>query len=550
MLNDQIYQAYLEEMEALETFRMAHRSLHRNTPLELVEDPDTMRLVESLAFFSARSRIQGLNQIAQIHQVLFRQCFSFLINPLPSMGLVQMQPSLRIPETLTLAQGTELSATTYDERRASMQTLETLKIYPLFPDCFHFNRRVQGGWNLEIRLKSFHVQNEDLDEMTFYINHLNSFHGSIRTYFALCRCMQSVEVFFDQTDIRNKTGILCETLFSRQDHRKVFNHPLEYIRSCLHFPEQEMFIKIKIPPQAKKWETVTFFIQLSEAWPEQLQLTQNSLVPYVVPIANIRTAKGEPIHCNGTKDSYPILYPNPVEGFSLHTVLGVYEVVPEGMRSLKPGILDKRGRTYEIDFLTQQIFLDLPKAFQNPRKVSVDALWTQLWFTDYIDQEFKLSLKEKQMGDLSPKLLQQMREHEISFSANDPKFLLRILSLKNQNRLSVSELMFLMNGLKNLNHSYFKFVPELIMSLNIADQIDRAGMGPVIRYAFQLKEWDGNNWEIVVLFFKYLNGFLNCWLSNFHVETAVFFPHSKTPLIFKGEKDDELSILARNFFVS
>ncbi|MCB1116750.1 MAG: hypothetical protein KDK71_09800, partial [Chlamydiia bacterium] len=86
----------------------------------------------------------------------------------------------------------------------------------------------------------------------------------------------------------------------------------------------------------------------------------------------------------------------------------------------------------------------------------------------------------------------------------------------------------------NLNHSYFKFVPELIMSLNIADQIDRAGMGPVIRYAFQLKEWDGNNWEIVVLFFKYLNGFLNCWLSNFHVETAVFFPHSKTPLIFKG----------------
>lgn len=549
-LDDKIYQAYLEEMEALESFRVAHRSMHRDTPLELLEDPDTLRLVESLAFFSARSRIHGLNQIAQIHQVLFRQYFSFLINPLPSMGLVQMQPSLRIPETLKLPQGTELSAETYDERKACLQTLDPVTVSPLFSDHFLFYHRVQGGWNLEMRFKSPHMQNEDLGEMTFYLNHLNSFYGSVRVYFALCHCIESVEVFYDQTDIRNKVGTLCEMKFHRSGHRKVFNHPLENIRSCLHFPEQEMLMTVKIPPHAEKWQTVTFSIKLSEKWPEQLQLTQNSLVPYVVPIANVKTAKGEPIHCNGTKDLYSILYPNPTEGFSLHTVLGVYEVVPEGMRPLKPGILDKRGRTYEIDFLTQQIFLDLPKAFQNPRKISIDALWTQLWFTDYIDQEFRISLAEKQMGDLRPKLLQQMREHETPLAANDPKFLLRILSLKNQNRLSISEIIFLMNGLKNLDHSPFSFVPELIMHLNVTEQLDRTGIGPVVRYEFQLKEWDGKNWEIVALFFKHLNGFLNCWLSNFHVETAVFFPHVKTPLIFKGGRDDELSILARNFFLS
>ena len=143
-----------------------------------------------------------------------------------------------------------------------------------------------------------------------------------------------------------------------------------------------------------------------------------------------------------------------------------------------------------------------------------------------------------------------MRTHEISTIAQDPKFLIRILALKNQTNLSLSELLFLMSSLKNIDHSYFKIVPPLIKGLEVIQQTDRIGLGPTICYQFQLKEWDGRGWELVVLFFKYLNSFLNCWLSNFHVETKVFFPYVKTPLIFKGETQNELSILARNFHLS
>ena len=549
-IDDKIYQAFLEEMEALENFRATHSSLYRDTPLELIDDPDTLRLVEALSFFSARSKLQGINKIAQIHQLLFRQYFSFLVNPLPSMGLVQVQPSLRIPESTLLAEGSELVCNTYDGRKATFQTLDSVVVSSLFPHRCDFYRRLQGGWRLELTYHSAHETSDELGKMNFYINHLNSFFGSLRVYFSINRALEEVTVHYDETEIKDKKGMPCTYRFGPSEQRKIFNHPLERIRSYLHFPEQEMFMTINIPERQKKWQSVTLCFDFSDKWPDNLLLNKGSLALYVLPIVNLKTDRAEPIECNGLKDGYPILYPNPIHQFKLHTVLSVSEVLERGMRPLKPGILDDRGNSYEIDFFSDEIFLNFSNAFVKPRTVSVEALWTQDWFTDYIDQEFKIRFAEEQLGGLKIQLLQQMRGHETTAVARDPKFLLRILALKNQNKLSLSEVLFLMSSLKNIDHSFFKMVPPLIKNLEVYQQTDRIGVGPTICYQFQLKEWDGRGWELVILFFKNVNNFLNCWLSNFHVETKVFFPFVKTPVIFKGETQDELSILARNFYLS
>lgn len=549
-IDDKIYEAFLQEMEALENFRATHSSLYRDTPLELVEDPDTLRLVEALSFFSARSKLQGINKIAQIHQLLFRQYFSFLVNPLPSMGLLQIQPSLRIPEPTLIPEGSELVCNTYDGKKATFQTLDSVKISSLFFHQCNFYRRLQGGWRLELTYQSPHETSDELGIMSFYINHLNSFFGSLRVYFAINRSLESVTVHYDETEVKDKHGMPCEYRFGASDQRKIFNHPLERIRSFLHFPEQEMFMTIDIPERQKKWQSITFCFDFNDKWPDSLQLNRGSLALYVLPIVNLKTDRAEPIECNGLKDGYPILYPNPSHQFKLHTVLSVSEVLQRGMRPLKPGILDVRGNSYEIDFFEDLIFLDFSNAFEKPRTVSVEALWTQDWFTDYIDQEFKIRFVEEHFGELKVQLLQQMRGHETTAVARDPKFLIRILALKNQNKLTLSEVLFLISSLKNIDHSYFKTVPPLIKNLEVYQQTDRIGVGPTVCYQFQLKEWDGRGWELVILFFKNVNNFLNCWLSNFHVETKVFFPYVKAPVIFKGDKQDELSILARDFHLS
>ncbi len=546
-IDDKIYQAFLEEMQALENFRATHSTLYRNTPLELVEDPDTQRLVEAVAFFAARSRLQGISKIAQIHQLLFRQYFSFLVNPLPAMGLLQLQPSLRHPEPLSIPEETELVCNTYDGRKAYFQTLDAVVLSSLFFHRCDFYRKVQGGWRLELTYQSPHVTSESLNKMCFYINHLNSFFGSLRVFFAINRALQGVTVHYDEVDVKNKIGASCAYRFGASNQRKIFNHPLERIRSYLHFPEQEMFMTVDIPDSQKKWQTITLCFDLSDEWPDGLILNKESLVLYVLPIVNLKTDRAEPIECNGMKDGYPILYSNPAHQFKLHTVLSVSEVLQRGMRPIKPGIIDARGSSYEIDFFEDKLYLDFTSAFEKTKTISVEAQWTQVWFADYLDQEFKIRFAEDHLGGLKIQLLQQMRGHEITAVEKDPQFLIRILALKNQNKLSLSELLFLMGSLKNIEHSYFKVVPPLIKNLEVFQQSDRIGLGPTVCYTFQLKEWDGRGWELVILFFKNLNHFLNCWLSNFHVETKVFFPYMKAPVIFKGDTQDELSILARNF---
>jgi type VI secretion system protein ImpG len=358
-----------------------------------------------------------------------------------------------------------------------------------------------------------------------------------------------VTAFYDESDRKNKKGMSCQYNFGAHRQRKVFNHPLEKIRSQLHFPEQEMFLTVDVPPSPKKWQSVTLCIDLNDKWPENLSLTKESILLHVVPIVNLKTDKSDPIECQGMKDNYPILHPNVSHQYKLHTILSVSEVLPNGMRPLKPGILDTKGSTYEVDYFEQALYLDLPNAFLKTRTISVDALWTQLWFSDYIDQEFKIRFAEEQLVGLRMSLLQQMKGHEITRAAKDPKFLIRVLALKNQNKMNLSEVLFLMSSFKNIEHSYFKVVPPLIKNLEVYQQTDRIGLGPSICYQFQLKEWDGRGWELVVLFFKLLNNFLNCWLSNFHVETKVFFPYMKTPLTFKGDVENELSILARDFYL-
>ena len=80
--------------------------------------------------------------------------------------------------------------------------------------------------------------------------------------------------------------------------------------------------------------------------------------------------------------------------------------------------------------------------------------------------------------------------------------------------------------------------------------MDQKNFTSVIEYEFFLKNWNGQRWELAVLFFKYVNKMLNSWLPHFEIETIVHFPQSKKPLIIKQGKDYELSALARHFFLS
>ncbi len=107
-IDEGLYKTFLEEMNALETFRIAYASLHPGVPLDR-EDPDVRRLIEAMALFSARTRLAGTRNITATGRRIFQQYFPFLLAPLPSMSILQAQPTRQLVETVFYPKGSEIA---------------------------------------------------------------------------------------------------------------------------------------------------------------------------------------------------------------------------------------------------------------------------------------------------------------------------------------------------------------------------------------------------------------------------------------------------------
>lgn len=544
---NRLYQVFLEEMQQLEKFRSSQIAHYGDTPIDS-EDPYTKRLIEALAFFGARARIQGTEKITEIHQRLFRQYFPYLVHPIPAFAMLQMKPSIRYPEKVVLSAGYELIFKTANNQKATFQILDDVTIFPFTMKAFEFCRNGSQGWQCSIGFVSPHTSNDEIGFFRLYINHLNSFISSLSIALAMQYSLEKVQVFYNDDKVKGKK---CSITYGHDiESRNVFSHVIEQIRSLLHFPQQELFINIEIPPLKKRWDSFTLVFDFNSRWPEAYKLNSESLIPYVVPIINLKKSFAEPILDEGTRDSFPVLYPEPIHQFELHTVLNVREILPSGTRSITPGLLGiDDGGSYEVDYFKKEVILDLPHAFQDPKTVSIEAHWTQPWFSNYIHDELDLIFTEAQTFGISVRLLGSIHRYESTINA-DPNFLIKILSLKNQAHLTLNEILFLMNVMKNLHTSYFDFIPSIIKDLKINEKFDSKKMNSAIEYEFFLKDIGGHKWELIVLFFKYLNDFLNCWLPTFELQTKVHLPNQKKPLIYKQGEKNELSILARNFFFS
>ena len=548
-VENKIYQAYLEELQFIEKFRSSCGSLYGDTPID-TEDPYTKRLIEALAFFGARARLQGTQKIVDIHQNLFRQYFPYLINPIPAFGMLQMKPSIRFPEKVIFPVGSELIFKTKNHLKATFQTLDEIIVFPFAQNSFYFNRQIGGGWQCSIEFISPHINTDEIGVLKLYINHLNSFISSLSVSFAFQYALEKVQVFYDDGKEKNSVRKNCTIRYGHSsEKRKVFNHNVEQLRSLLHFHQQELFINIEIPPFGKRWKAFTLVFDLNDKWPESLKLNSESFIPYVVPIINLKKAYAEPVFHDGTKDNYPVLHPEPTHKFELHTITNVSEILSTGTKPIIPGFLGIKGEgSFEINYFNSELTLNLPNAFQHPKTVMIEALWTQPWFSNYVNDELELIFPEAQTLGIPVRLLGSIHRYENTLE-DDPNFLIRILSLKNQNRLSVNEIIFIMNIMKKLNNSHFDAIPSLIKNLKINEGFNQQQMNVFIEYEFFLNDLGGQRWELVLLFFKYVNDLLNCWLSNFEVETKVHFPRNKKPTIFK-RGTHELSLLARDFFFS
>lgn len=101
------YRVFLEELKDLSEFRFDYSLDNPSAGLD-PDDPDVKRIIEALAFFSARTKIASLQSVDATNRRLYQQFFSFLLTPLPAMAMIQAKPNGHLTEAIEVPAGTEI----------------------------------------------------------------------------------------------------------------------------------------------------------------------------------------------------------------------------------------------------------------------------------------------------------------------------------------------------------------------------------------------------------------------------------------------------------
>lgn len=535
-ITDKLYRAFLEEMNALENFRITYTGLHRSPPLEQ-EDPEIKRLTEALAFFIARTRLSTEKNILATRRRIFEQFFSFLLAPLPSMAILQAELTSRFVDPTMLPRGSEVAIDSENGKGAIFRTVYDLPLYPLTFQKMETLLLPGQGQRILLHFRTPFPFGEPLERLSIFINHLNNYTTSLQVFYNLQKYLRKVSVFFDEKVTEESRGGNCSFNFGaplerdEMAHQDV-THPLQKIREFFYFPSSELYLNLKVPPAQKSWTRLVLAFDLDARWPKSLRLNQDIFQFFTVPIINLKRSLAEPILFDGTQERHALRYADPSVKFNLHSVLGVFRLKEEGMVPLRPGILVGGNGSYEVEEEESSngkhnwLLLNLPQAFGDPQGIATEALWYQPWFSDHLVSLLKASLYDRMIQGSRWNLLGDVKAHRENPLKIDFEGLLQILSLQKKSSLQLEDVQVLLKGLGSLENSPFQVIPTLIQKLKVLQtSIEIKGQKKIKHiYHFLLQEFDASYISLVETFFKKLVQILNIWnsevVSTIEVEVA------------------------------
>ncbi|HVY60279.1 MAG TPA: type VI secretion system baseplate subunit TssF/IglH [Planctomycetota bacterium] len=539
---DDLYQGYLEEMHALENFRVTYTGVHEGVPLER-EDPEVRRLIEAMAFFTARTRASALRNILATNRRLFQQFFSFLLSPLPSMGFMQATISGRFAEPATLPANSEVMVSPEEGQGAIFRTMNDLRILPIKLEGVDTLVKPRGDLRVALHFRTGFARNDEIGTLSFFINHLNDYQASLNVLDNLRKHVRKCAVVFDEKVTDETLGSQCEVSFGAQtesDGHPHAPHPVQRVRLFFHFPQRELYLNVKVPAPPRNWKKFSIFFDLAPQWPKNLRLNPDIFQLFTVPIVNLRAGNAQPVLCDGTHERYPLRHPEMQRKFALHSVLGVYELAEKGKVALRPGIIAGGSGSFEVERAMESgqevayLKLNYPEAFEEAKKLVIEALWLQPWFSEKLAGRLSVALHEREIAGLDFELLGDVRPHVANSLQNSAEGLLQILAMKSKTQLSLDELQALLNALGTFKSSTFRQIPSLLQELAVSTVPlpKEQGGGLQYNYRFRLKEFDATYRPMVDAFMKQIAMLLNGWTPDGNVVIEAQVPGSEDVMRF------------------
>lgn len=547
--DDPLYKAFLTELESLEKFRISYSGQHPQVPLSR-EDPDIRRITEALAMFTARTRRAGERSLGLSMLRLFRQHFPFLLSPIPSMGMLHARVSPRFVDVGTVPRGADVvvsptpaavSASNLPPR-LTFRTLAPLRVLPITLDRVDLFAPEGGGYRMVLGFSAAHDRVDPIEQLSLYINHLNDFQSSLTVQFALKRHLKRASIVFDE-DVREETlGTQCSATFGAEptpnNDFELLSHPLERVRSVLHFPQQEMFLSMRVSSQPRNWRRFSVIFELDSRWPRELKLTPDTFQLHVAPMINLLRAMSDPITYDATQDRYPIMHPEVALRYRMHSITGVYRLdQDEGLVPLRPGIVGEREHAYEIETEGQEdrrkayLSLDMPQAFLEPFRVAVDAIWHQPVFQDDRPFEYQAGLFDRYLEGLTWECLGAFSQPRHNQLGEDISGLLELLSMKNKRFLDRDELVFLLSAIGADRSRVFGSVLAAISDVKV-EQVPyaRGTTGFKYNYRVGFSRLDLSDLPLLDLFAQQMLQALKAWSVDEVVELVAHVPNLEQTL--------------------
>ncbi|MFY0567108.1 type VI secretion system baseplate subunit TssF [Archangium lansingense] len=547
-MDDTLYKAFLEELQTLEKFRMSYTALHPAAPLDR-EDQDVRRIIEALALFSTRTRQAGQRAQARGTMRLFQQHFSYLLDPVPAMAMLRAVPDARFVDATELPRGTPLllnpGSASAPTGPLTFQTQASLRLLPISLSQVRVEQRGAESCRLRLTFESGFPRNDEPGALRLYINHLNDFRSSLAMFHHLKHGVRAASVLFDERGAEVAVGpaggargpVRFGAPRLSASEAEPFEHPLQRVRSFIHFPQQELFLEVQVPPPPRNWRGFTLCLELAGRWPLELVLTPETFVLHAVPVVNLQRGMSNPIEHDGTRERHGIQHPEVSSGYRVHSVLGVYQMESQGMVPLRPGAISGGPGTYELENEGQGgarktwLSLELPGAFMKPARVAVEASWHQPLPAQFDASGYRAVLAERSLEGVQWSLVGAVKPGIDNPLEHSQQALLQLLSLRTQRFLGLEELVFLLETLGVREQRYFRELVRHFTSVKVQSKpFARSAAGFKYIYQLALSDLDATLLPTVDLFLERLLDLLGAWSTEDVIELEARLSRVEKPL--------------------
>lgn len=484
-IDSALFEDYQRELESLETFRERYRHLYPFAGLER-DDPDVQRLLEGLAFFTARTRRAADRALAGYERRALEQVFPHLVTPLPSMAMLTVDTTDRMIEPRTLPAGTEVAVSPRADAQGrpappiSFRTLRDLVVRPFDLDRprIKLARLGDEGYELVIPIRSATPRSEAVEAIELHLDPHGDLLAALRLHHALARHVESARYVFPGTT-QPERRVRALSFAPAPAEADGFANPLEKFRTLVHFPLAALTVRFAIDQTPAAWQRLELRLRIAPAWPRELSVPPGVFVLHATPMINLRRELADPVPLDGTKVRLEVAHPEPALELRPRELLAVYRSTSGGLVPLLPEALaapDDDWYASEVAgrHTARQVWLDVhvPGAFAARAAIIADVDWYHPGAGRLLRGPLEARLTARHLEGARCRVIAPIEPALDSPLAGRRDKLSRLLALAGRSDLDAPSLSFLLDVLGCGEHELFQRVARAIASLAVTRQAD------------------------------------------------------------------------------